>query len=426
MAWIELLGRRGKKAKHYFDADTNQYRAVLTIHDQHYTDELDQWQDVDENIVDDGDGFDKKCEKTRHIFRIGTGGNRRWYPRRNVTTEYVDITGMQYWDNSWRNLNLPAAAWKAQGAEWDMTDLYASITNTWKCIKADFILKNSSAYTRLRFEITFTGLTYNDATGELTSTTDGLVWGYISKPVAKDANGVEVIVTQIYDGTTIEWSVDTTGATFPVSIDPTFTDGGGGGDVNTDWDTYVNIDAPDDNFGTSQTLYHSLSGPVSNSLFLFNLDPLEGMTVTSATLWVTSTAYHEYGNTLAFNRILSANPAFIEGTATWNYRATASRWAGDVENNGGPNAGCSVSGTDFASTAMGVLGTDEEPEDTPYEVPLGLTEFNNMRANNSGIVGRSTYGSFHCASSDDTYSEYRPVLDVIYDDPGITIPLDTA
>jgi len=73
-----------------------------------------------------------------------------------------------------------------------------AFTNTWNRIKTEFILKNSSAYTRLRFAVSFTGLTYNDSTGELTSTTDGLVWGSIDKPTAKDANNADVTVTATY------------------------------------------------------------------------------------------------------------------------------------------------------------------------------------------------------------------------------------
>ena len=99
MAWIELPAKRKQKEKHYYDSDTNRFQAVFTIHDQHYKDETDTWQDVDENFVTDGAGFDKKCDKTRHTFRVSNGGNRRWYPRRNVLTEYVDITEIQYYSN---------------------------------------------------------------------------------------------------------------------------------------------------------------------------------------------------------------------------------------------------------------------------------------------------------------------------------------
>ena len=285
MAWVELPGKRSQKAKHYYDSDTNKFQAVFTIHDQHYKDDSNAWQDVDETIVDDGTGgFDKKCDKTRHIFRIGTGGNRRWYPRRNVPGEYVDITEIQYYSNRWRTLNLPAAVWKSQGAEWDMTNLYASITNTWHRIKTDFTLKNSNAYTRLRFAVSFTGLTYNDTTGELTSTTDGLVWGSIDKPTAKDANDADVTVTQTYDGTYIEWSVDTTGATFPIYVDPTFTDGYGG-TVETSFDCGLENGNPDadKSSATDFGVMNNYSGNYRYGLLRYDLESLSGVTVSTIT-----------------------------------------------------------------------------------------------------------------------------------------------
>ena len=53
MAWIEDITKRTQKAKHFYDASTNQWRAEFTVHDQHYHDG-NSWQDVDENLITDG------------------------------------------------------------------------------------------------------------------------------------------------------------------------------------------------------------------------------------------------------------------------------------------------------------------------------------------------------------------------------------
>lgn len=72
MAWAELVEKRGQKVKHFYDADTDKYRAEFTIHDRHYKDEFDDWLEVDENF-EDGGVHDKKCDKTRHAIHVGNG-----------------------------------------------------------------------------------------------------------------------------------------------------------------------------------------------------------------------------------------------------------------------------------------------------------------------------------------------------------------
>ena len=320
MAWIEDITKRNQKEKHYYDnANPTRHQVITKIDDQHYHTGL-AWEDVDENFIDDGvGGFAKKCDKTRHTFRVANGGARRWYPRRNVATEYVDITNIEYYTNRWRNLTLPTPVWTNNRTDWDTTNLSASLTNTWRRIKAEFVLKNSNAYTRLRFTATFVGLTYNATTGELTSITDGLVWGYINPPTAHDANDVTVPCTATYDGTYIEWNVDTTGATFPVYVDPTFTDGYGG-DATTYCDTMTNLAAATTNYGTLVEFYAAKNATVIcyNALLKFTLTTLEDMTITSATfsLFKARAAASGYYGTNDIYPIVVGNTGWTEAGAT--------------------------------------------------------------------------------------------------------------
>ena len=76
MAFVEDVLKRTQKAKHFYDADTGKWKAEYSIADQHYHDGS-AWQDIDENLADDGlDGFTHKCEKTRHIIRLGAASTR--------------------------------------------------------------------------------------------------------------------------------------------------------------------------------------------------------------------------------------------------------------------------------------------------------------------------------------------------------------
>ena len=418
MAWAELVEKRGQKVKHFYDADTDKYRAEFTIHDRHYKDEFDDWLEVDENF-EDGGVHDKKCDKTRHAIHVGNGGARRWYPRRNVSTEYVDITNIQYYSNQWRNLNLPTPAWTNNTTEWDLSYLYASITNTWRRIKTDFILKNDTAPTRLRFVVSFTGLTYNDTTGELTSTTDGLVWGYIQKPTAKDANDADVTVTQTYDGTYIEWSVDTTGATFPIYVDPTFTDGYGQA-VNTAIDTSL-LSGADANKNYGVGGVH-----IGRGLLRFDCSSISSAaTCDSATIYL----YVAYADTSSANyySIASANNDWIEGihndaTATanepcWNYRKyNTVNWAGSV--------GCSTSGTDYEASSLGTVSVE-------WNDPVGTEKASSLTASriedwfgvsntNYGLLLNSEAGAWF-ASAEDATTAYRPKLVVEYEEGGCTV-----
>jgi hypothetical protein len=423
MAWSELLNRRTRTAKVFRDDITGNYRQLLSAHDQHYHDGA-AWQDVDENLVDDGlDGFAKRCDKTRHTIRFGYAGQRRWYPRRNVETEYIGITNIQWWDAAgqgrWRNLNLPTPVWRSQGAEWDLSNLYASITNTSRQIKSAFILKNATAPSRMRFELVLVGLTLNAETWELTSTTDGQVWGIIAPPTAEDANGLNVPVISTFDGTYIEWSVDTTGAAYPINVDPTFKDGYGG-DTDTAYDSNVQQSFADTEYSTAISL--NVTGQTNKrfALYLFDFSGLPtGAIINSVTFTLFCAVQRAATGTMNFHRILAANTGWLEA-CTWNYAdgaGASDRWAGDSGSDGGADAGCSQSGTDHAAAVLGsFVYTSGDPQGTQYDATIDLTEFGYVLSNNYGFILRTsaTGAVFGFYSSDNGTTGYRPYVVVDY------------
>ena len=418
MSWVEDTGKRSAKAKHFYDSATGQWKAELAISDVHYKDGNDAWQEVNENLVDDGvGGYAKKCETTRHSIRLGNGGTRLWYPRRNVTTEYVALSNIQYYTNRWRNLNLPTPVWSGNGADWDMANLSAELVNTWRQIKTSFVLKDATAPTRLRFELAFTGLTFSTEDWSLTSTTDGEKWGFIPPPTFTDANNADVPVTTTWDGTYLEWSLDTTGATYPLtSHSVTFTDGYGG-DVTTAKDTYLRSTNSDAAYGSATEL-------ISAYIWLieFDLSSIEDTaTCDSATLSFFVTFPKTSNRTGVINELLVANDNWVEGVSedpatagqsTWDYKSQTgsgegTAWAG--------SAGASTADTDFDSTVLGTVSyTANDPEGT--ELPTALTAASIEPWFAGTHYGLRIIGTTlpNVASSDHGTTGYRPKLVVLY------------
>jgi hypothetical protein len=100
-------------------------------------------------------------------------------------------------------------------------------------------------------------------------------------------------------------------------------------------------------------------------------------------------------------------------------------WAGDTGADGGADGGCSVSGTDYASTAMATVnvGDANKALGDEYVINLNTTEFTNMVNNNYGIViekGSQTVSTTLFCSSDHETIGYRPVLTVVYEDASPT------
>jgi len=120
MAFVEIA--RERKFTLYRDnSDPSVRRAVIGIDEKYYQDASGAWQPVNESFVDDPVYGGKSCNTVQHKFQVANGGKRRWYPRRNISGEYLEITGIQYYSNRWRTLNLPTPVWRSNFVEWDMT-----------------------------------------------------------------------------------------------------------------------------------------------------------------------------------------------------------------------------------------------------------------------------------------------------------------
>ena len=198
-------------------------------------------------------------------------------------------------------------------------------------------------------------------------------------------------------------------------------------DASAGIDTYVAENVPDGNYGGLASLaVGAFMGIRTFSLVRFDLSSIpQGSTINSAILYLYGSGN---GNNTHFyiNRILPANSAWTEGGATWNYAvASTTRWAGDADNNGGTDAGCSVAGTDYASTLLGTMAYKRTLGTENFSA-LSVVEFALMLAANHGILIRDQgggFGSKQPLSSDYlTVPAYRPKLLVNYNAPVVIVP----
>jgi hypothetical protein len=183
-------------------------------------------------------------------------------------------------------------------------------------------------------------------------------------------------------------------------------------------DTFVREDAPDTAVGTNNSIStFATNGQRRSGLLKFDLSTIpSGSVVTSATLSLYAAASNAGTRSYSAARILAANSGWVEG-ATWNYANPSTvRWAGDTGNNGGSDAGGSVSGTDYSSTALGTASLTNFAADAEFAFSLNITEVEAMIANNYGIYITRTDANavFALHSSNATTSTVRPKLVINY------------
>lgn len=210
----------GKQHTLYRDAQTGLYRAEITIHDQRYDTGSGLATVVEALEADGTEGFALRANRLRHAVRLANDGTRRWYPRRNVPTEYVEFGRPEYWTGAaWQPLVLGTPVQPDPGSLLWVKPAYAlQLTLGWRRLKMDLRLKTSAAARRVRWPVSLTGLGWSDWSllGQ-----DGTTVGRIDRPTAEDANGVAVPLTVQYAGGYVSVLADLTGVTYPVVIDPT-------------------------------------------------------------------------------------------------------------------------------------------------------------------------------------------------------------
>jgi hypothetical protein len=159
-------------------------------------------------------------------------------------------------------------------------------------------------------------------------------------------------------------------------------------DSATGQDTYIDSGGADTGHADEQIIRITNSGRAS--LIKFPID-LAGGVVQSGVLTLWNETVVAANITITARRILAANDGWNEAS-TWNYKTPSTvRWAGDAASDGGADAGCSQSGTDFSATALGtVLYTSNAAQATQLDMTLDPVELALMCANNYGFVLRGS------------------------------------
>lgn len=181
-------------------------------------------------------------------------------------------------------------------------------------------------------------------------------------------------------------------------------------------DTYVRSNMADTNYGTAVTIELCASGSfIRNALMKPDLSAIpSGAVITDVKLHLFGiTTYYDY--LVNIYRVLLADADWNVATATWNYMDGEQRWAGDTDEDGGSDAGCSVVGADFSSSLMGTAHVFDVSVNAELIIQLGLTEFNLLMENNCGMVlftDSFNFMSFHSANA--VTDAYRPYLEITY------------
>jgi hypothetical protein len=114
--------------------------------------------------------------------------------------------------------------------------------------------------------------------------------------------------------------------------------------------------------------------------------------------------------------LLAANAGMVE-LATWNHAAALVRWAGDAAQDGGTDAGCTQSGTDYNATALGTFqNIANTVADTLHEITLNVAQVQAwVDGGNYGIVMFTDTANTIDFHSDDAATEaLRPVIEITY------------
>lgn len=154
----------------------------------------------------------------------------------------------------------------------------------------------------------------------------------------------------------------------------------------------------------------------ANTLIRFDLSSIPSGAIVidaSLTLWVSYVSAAT--GTVTLHRILAANADWSE-SSNWNYAIPSyRRWAGDVGANGGDDAGCWISGTDYNATPIAsVTKTVDEPVDTEVIFALSVTQVQALLTANYGFALRSAGVDALYWSSDHTVASKRPRLIINY------------
>jgi hypothetical protein len=186
-------------------------------------------------------------------------------------------------------------------------------------------------------------------------------------------------------------------------------------------DTYLDRNNADTNYAANTYLQLVVTAGNMNPAFFIDLSSLAGETITSAILYLYQHGWGSGVFTAQLHRVLAANNG-MNANSTWNYKTpTTVRYAGDAASDGGTDAGCSISGTDYAAAVVGTLTADGgNAAGTEYAITLDTSEITTLIANNYGLIliPTSTPATEYIYSLEDATPGYHPKLVIVHTSGG--------
>jgi len=221
--------RRGRKFIEYIDDSLPAGTFVQEISgaDVSYRDDDGKWKPISTKFSAKSGDFAFTADRLNHKIEVGNGGERRWYPRREITDEYLTLGKPEYYNpknDKWQPLNITGSS--VNGDDGDTVeldtnqDLTVFMHSRWNGLKVDYVLGSDKAPTRFRFSVGIIGLEYKD---DKLYGKDGELVGILTPTIARDANDKELSAFGTYDGEYLEFGVEAAGdAAYPITLDPDF------------------------------------------------------------------------------------------------------------------------------------------------------------------------------------------------------------
>lgn len=223
--------RRGRKFIEYVDDSLPAGTFVQEISgaDVSYRDDDGKWKPISTKFSAKSSDFAFAADRLNHKIEVGVGRERRWYPRREVTDEYLTLGKPEYYNpknNKWQHLNIIRSGLKRDADDDDTVeldtnqDLTVLMHSRWNGLKVDYVLGSDKAPTRYRFSVGIVGLEYRD---DKLYGKDGELVGILTPTIARDANDTELSAFDKYDGEYLEFGVEAADdAAYPITLDPDF------------------------------------------------------------------------------------------------------------------------------------------------------------------------------------------------------------
>lgn len=204
-----------------FNLGSNTRRLVTSMGVLHYPEANGSWSDIDESDVTidiGGGGFTKQYNKCFHHVRTSEDGTRRIYPNRYDSSYWIEI------GKPFASMSTPLVV----GNTWIWDFAHATIKLQFQggAVKFNAILKDALAPTSITIPFTSQGITRS---GRILYH-DGVPVAELRKASAIDAMGRIRVPTTTFNAGSITLSLNTTGLTFPIDIDPTINLQVGGSD----------------------------------------------------------------------------------------------------------------------------------------------------------------------------------------------------